>query len=343
MKAANNKHLPNGSANLEKDLIPNHKAIGGYFEWEINSENSLYYDQLVKLNKGRSALEYILRNQKYKKLYIPYFICDAILQPLIKLNLDYEFYHIDAQFRPKIEDIETESAVLFVNYFGLMNNKLSGLKQIYRELIVDNSMAFFSRPMESIHAFYSPRKFFGVPDGGFAFVSGNTPPLDVKQDVSYTRTAHLLKRLDVGAELGYEDFKKNESASDRTPMMKMSNLTQKILKSIHYEKIRQIRTNNFLFLHRHLSSLNELSTFINQAVVDGPMSYPFLKKNNSPLRKRLLENRIYVPQYWPNITRWVHAQSLEFYMYANTLPLPVDQRYDEKDMEIVVRLIKNYL
>lgn len=60
--------------------------IGGYFSFELNS---IYekYSNAVKLNAGRYALEYILRARKYKKVYIPYYICDSVMQPINELGV----------------------------------------------------------------------------------------------------------------------------------------------------------------------------------------------------------------------------------------------------------------
>ena len=68
--------------------------FGGYFELELN-EGKDYHAGAIKLNTGRNALEYILRVNKYKKIYLPFFTCDVLLQPIEKLKIDTEFYHID--------------------------------------------------------------------------------------------------------------------------------------------------------------------------------------------------------------------------------------------------------
>ena len=64
------------------------KAIGGYFELELQ-KNEEYHKDALSLNTGRNALEYILKANAYKKIYIPYFTCDVLLQPILKLKLKY--------------------------------------------------------------------------------------------------------------------------------------------------------------------------------------------------------------------------------------------------------------
>jgi hypothetical protein len=342
MKSQTRKKPGNTSFISEKRKDEWSKSIGGYFEWELPHHQEPYHNDLIKLNSGRSALEYIIRFRGYKKVYLPYYICDAILQPLNRLKLDYEFYSINADLEPPIIKLKEGDALLAVNYFGLMGIRLKALSNEYKELILDNSMAFFARPFDKIPCFYSPRKFFGVPDGGLAYLGKAHPQIILKKEVSYQKTTHLIKRLDLGAEQGYEDFKKNEAASKDRPVMQMSNLTRKILASINYQEILHTRNSNFLYLHRHLYRFNELSPLISKAEVNGPMFYPFLRNNNENLRERLISQRIYVARYWPNVPHWVKAnESIELYLYHNLIPLPIDQRYNLDDMDHILQQIQD--
>lgn len=95
--------------------------IGGYFSLEINEAQELH-GQALRLNAGRYALEYILKVRGYRKVYIPYYICDSALQPISRLGVPCEFYHINEQLEPAIElSPADDEAVLYVNYFGLKN------------------------------------------------------------------------------------------------------------------------------------------------------------------------------------------------------------------------------
>ena len=55
------------------------KEIGGYFELELN-KNREYHKNALKLNSGRNALIFILMNLKPRKIYLPYYICDSVLE-----------------------------------------------------------------------------------------------------------------------------------------------------------------------------------------------------------------------------------------------------------------------
>ena len=63
------------------------KPIGGYFELELSCFGNFPHRDGLLVNIGRNALELILRSIKnIKTLYIPYYTCDVVLEPLKKFN-----------------------------------------------------------------------------------------------------------------------------------------------------------------------------------------------------------------------------------------------------------------
>ena len=64
-------------------------------------------------------------------------------------------------------------------------------------------------------------------------------------DSSLGRFTHLLKRVELGPELAYRDFEDNENIISNLEILKMSNLTTKMLHSVDYERIKHKRRSNF--------------------------------------------------------------------------------------------------
>lgn len=315
------------------------KPIGGYLELETNNFGSVFHDKAIAVNSCRNALEYILLANNYKKIYIPYYTCDVTLQPIKRLNIDFEFYHLNNNFFPKIEAIEENEVLLFVNYFGLMNNSISILQEKYQNLIIDNAQAFYAKPFDTIPTIYSPRKFFGLPDGGFVY-SDKKLNINLETDKSDDRMSHLITRVEAGAEEGYKLFQQNENKLDDLPLQRMSKLTDKLLRNIDFETVRKKRNENFGILHRELKNGNEFSSIIEKPNINGPLVYPFLRKGNVKLRDLFIEERIFIATYWPNVWNWCDGESLEHYLADNLLPLPIDQRYGVEDMQKILLLIQ---
>lgn len=309
-----------------------YKDIGGYFELEL-PKGKEYHPDGIALNTGRNSLEYILRTRKYNKVYIPYYTCEVVLEPFKKLGIDFDFYRIDENLKPIIDfELRKGEAVLVNNYFGVTGHIVKKIASKYQNVIIDNSQAFFEKPIVGVDTFYSARKFFGVSDGAYLYTD---KPLSEKfeQDVSYARFEHLLGRIDLGAEKFYASFKQNDEALKNQPIKEMSKLTKRILKSINYEDVIRKRKENFLYLHKLLSSLNLLNLTLEDNLV--PMIYPLLIKNGKEMKKKLTEHKIFVATYWPNVKDWVENDNFENTLVNHLIALPIDQRYGKSEMKII--------
>ena len=311
------------------------QGIGGYFDIEL-AHRDHYHKNAIRLNTARNAFEYILSTKKYKKIYLPFYICDVMYEPLNRLGVPYEFYSIREDFSPQLPaSIGENEAFLYVNYFGLYRQRVEEVARQLPNLIIDNSQAFFCDPIRESDTFYSARKFFGVPDGAYLYTDTRIEsPLNT--DISYNRFTHLLKRADMGPEDAYKDFQQAEASLSNQPILTMSKLTAKLLSSINYNEVRQIRRENFAFLHQHLASRNELCVTLDGE--DVPMVYPFLA-GKPGARENLIAKRIFIAQYWHNVLESAAPSSFETKLAKFLLPLPVDQRYNRHDMQTIITLL----
>ena len=305
------------------------KEIGGYFGLELeNRFNNIPIDAIA-LNSARNALRYVVQAYGIKEIYIPYYTCPVVWEAIEKENCSVKYYHIDNNFMP-IEEFPQESFILYTNYFGICAKNVKELAEKYKNLIVDNSQAFYM-PKYGIASFNSIRKFFGVPDGALLFTD-KTLDENLEKDISFDRCSHLLKRLDVNAKFGYKDFQINDDKFNNEPIKYMSNLTKAIFNSTDIENAKQIRLNNFNFLHSHLKQSNELD--IKLDCDDIPLAYPYLLKDEV-LRQKLIKNKIYVAAYWNSMPKDYQEGIFQKYL----IPLPIDQRYKQEDMERILEVI----
>lgn len=316
------------------------QAIGGYFELELYTK-PLYHKNALALNSGRNAFEYILLANNYKKVYIPYFTCDVILQPLSRNNIAYEYYAINEHLEPvfNFEQLKHGEAFLYTNYFGLKDNYVHHITSSCSNVIIDNAQSFFSLPQNGADTFYSPRKFFGLPDGGYVYMKKSLELEFVEDETSINRMGHLLKRLALDAEEGYKDFRNNDESLNGQPILQMSRLTKKLLASIDYEEVSKRRIENFGFLHTELYKSNRLSALIDCEDIAAPLVYTFWVNNGKELREKLHSNRIYTPFYWSNVLSICAKDSIEFDFVSNMVHLPIDQRYDKSVLEFIIECI----
>lgn len=314
-----------------------HVAIGGYFGLELRKGQEFHADAIA-LNSARNSFEYILKIHVPAKVFIPKYTCDVMLEPLEKLHIPYEFYAIDERLEiTEQPELEAQEMIVYTNYFGVKDSYCDQISKKYgRQLIVDCSQAFYYQPPKGVHGIYSPRKFFGVADGGYA-VTDTKLQEEFVQDISYGRMDHLLKRIDRSPEEGFEDYKKNDQSLVGQPIKSMSKLTHALLRNVDYEAVRATRKRNFTQLHEALGNKNELSFEMND--IDAPMVYPYLVDDGAGKRKMLIENRVYTAMYWPNVLEWCAESELEYTLATNLLAIPVDQRYGEQEMAAIMEYL----
>ena len=310
------------------------EPVGGYFSLELPLVEE-YHKDALRLNTGRNCLENILRSRGYKKVYLPFFICSVVLEPFEKLGVQYVFYHVDERLELKVNpSVKAGEALLYVNYFGLKQRYVEHLARLYgTSLIIDNTQAFYAKPVTGIDTFYSCRKFFGVPDGAYLYTE-KTLGVELEQDESYDRMSHLLRRIDQGAESGYDDFRKNDDRLSGQSVLRMSRLTHRLMRGIDYEGVACRRRANYRLLEKELGESNNIVLDLEDDAV--PMIYPYLASIKG-VRERLIAEKVFVACYWPDVLDWVDGSSLEYCLASQMLPLPIDQRYGKETMSGVVK------
>ena len=323
------------------------QAIGGYFELADYEEGKGFPHQNgILLNTGRNALEYILRSiGEVKRIYLPYYTCEVVLEPLEKLHIPYIYYHINQQFE-MLDNIQSKEGEYIIanNYFGIKDAYIQQLARQYGDhLIVDCAQAFFAKPIPGIKAFYSPRKYVGVADGGVAYL-GNLPDDLVKvEEMESTgeHDNHLFKRKLFGAEAGFADYQVNEKKLDDQPIRSMSLQTKWLLDHIDYDNVVARRRENYEYLYKALGALNALMLPDTDSFAC-PMVYPFMSKTDRNLRKELIDNKVFVARYWPNVLDWTNKNEIEYILAEQMQPLPIDQRYGKEELERIINNIKEY-
>ena len=100
------------------------KEIGGYFELEEMAGEE-YYPDLYKVNLGRTALLWLLESHQYKKIYLPVFLCQSVIDICRDHDIEVEFYHLDADLNILLEERElpAEECLYLVSYYGQLTDE----------------------------------------------------------------------------------------------------------------------------------------------------------------------------------------------------------------------------
>ncbi len=318
------------------------KETGSFIEMQFRKGMALYKDgaDVTALNSGRAAIYHAFRCTGADCIYLPYYQCDTVRDFLLKKNVKIKYYYINSEFEPILDGNEPNSAVLLVNYYGIMGGgRMKRLAEKYKNVIIDNSQAFFSKPLENCMNVYSARKFVGVPDGAYV-VGKNADRFEYEQGYSSDTALFLLQRIEYGCEgKTYESRMVNEHRIDSEDIKKMSPLTRAILDGTDYQNIIDRRRENFSVARALFDKINKLdiSAFCDDEAV--PMVYPLVAEDDGLLGV-LLEHKHFQGHWWSYLLDEVAEDTFEYYISRYVIPITIDQRYNEDDIKDIYSVVK---
>jgi hypothetical protein len=309
-------------------------AIGGFFALELPDAGEPYHRGALALSSGRACLRRILECLRPARVWAPFYVCDVVLPAIAHAGASVDFYAIDESLEPLLPaGLTDRDVVMYVNYFGIKNGAAAGLAStLGRRAVIDDTQAFFQRGYAGAWSFNSARKFFGVPDGAYAYGEAlNTKPAP---DPGPIRYEHLVTQLFGDRERAFQQYRESEACVTDEPVA-MSSFTSRLLEGVDYGRIRAARERNFAQLHARLGSRNALR--IADAAPVAPYCYPLLLDRAVPWDE-LWRRRIFAPRLWADVEARLNGSAFawERQLASRLVPLPIDQRYNDTDMDRVV-------
>lgn len=315
-------------------------SYGGFLPLELSSrpENIDFFRRRgLSVASARAALKLLLLSDRsINKIYIPAFSCCSILETIKHCGIEYSLYHLTEEFLPEKVVLKSNEKLLYINYFGINDYSVSKVTRLFSKnsLIIDNSQALFSEPIEKIYAtIYSPRKYIGIPDGGYIYTSVKLDTSDVKE--CKNDIAHLCERRWGNRELAYKMFLDHEEKFSSDKLMNISQASHDFLMACDLSKISKCRKRNFNFLSHILN--NHLFVDLNEST---PLTFPLIHKDTVTTKKKLIEHKIFTPTYWSESNNH-YLNSFESYLVNSLIHLPIDQRYNEDDMSFISDLVNS--
>ena len=318
--------------------------IGSFIELQFSKGQEYYKgdSNIARLNSGRAAIYHAFRWTGCDSIWLPVYQCDTVRNFLNRKNVQIKYYRIDNEFNPIDLKQKANEAVLLVNYFGIMSNKrMEELASQFKDVIIDNSQAFFCKPIESCLNVYSCRKFVGVPDGAYVVGKNANKYLnEYQQGYSSDTSLFLLQRIEYGCEgKAYESRKANERRLDVEDVLKMSKLTETVLDGTDYELIKNKRKDNFgnaCALFNGINKINPLMYFDKDTV---PMVYPLVVEDDD-LINRLQNAKHFQGHWWSYILKETKESDFENWISRYIIPITIDQRYGEEELEYINSIVR---
>jgi hypothetical protein len=320
--------------------------IGSFIGLDFPDTGEYYQnvEHTARLNSARAGIYHACKLYQCDSVYLPYYLCPSVKAFLSRLGIKTKSYHISKQFDPLVSDQEEGHAFILVNHLGILSKaRMLEIAGKFRNVIIDNSAAFFSPPLEGCYTIYSPRKFFGVPDG--SYLVGENATIGIEeygQDISSATASYLFGEIELGTNATYKERMKNEARIDESEPLKMSKLTWKLLKCCNYSQAKQKRLENFMYIHNLFESINLLDPlkYFDETCI--PMVYPLVVKDLE-LAYYLRKRNVYVGRFWNYVLTEVVAGSFEAWLSKYMVPIPIDHRYGKEEMKYIYNLVSNKL
>ncbi len=329
------------------------KEIGSEF-WEQynpvciqNKSNEAY------LLSGRTALRFIIDDicitRKLRKVMLPSYCCESMIQPFIHLGIEVIFYEVNNQ-RIKYPYDNDSDAVLLIDFFGYKIAENSAIAKKEKEagkiVIYDATHKLDGNndvERYADYSFCSYRKWFYC---NYAKAIKHNGIFNNKKLMSYN---HYIKKRDEAAQ------KKRRYISgltnEKEVFLSEFNAAEQLLEEyIGYagvpvefdlNEITAKRRGNASYLVDELKRIEQIGLWRENILTDDtPMFVPILveKSIRDDLRKALINESIYCPVHWPKSEYHKDVNEL----YDVELSLVCDQRYSIADMERLVRVMEKF-
>ncbi len=318
--------------------------MGSFIELQFPKGYEFYKEEknIARLNTGRAAIWHAFRVLDCDCIWLPYYQCDTVRDFLKRKNVSIKYYHIDRHYNPIDLIPQKREAVLLVNYYGIMSSRrMADLANGFENVIIDNSQAFFSKPINKCMNVYSCRKFVGVPDGAYVIGENAEKYTDeYAQCCSSDTSLFMLQRIEYGCEgKAYKSRQLNEHRIDTEDCLQMSKLTRTILDGTNYEYIIRKRKENFDTARELFDDVNLLNVseyYDNETV---PMVYPLLVEDDG-LLERLQEAKHFQGHWWSYLCDELPQDTAEYWISRYMIPITIDQRYCDGDICSVKEMLK---
>lgn len=328
---------------------------------------------------GRAAIVLALRSiaenrpEIEKKCLLPAYMCDTVFFPFEQEGWRIYFYHVNKKLEADEEELSRlmeriRPGLLFIHaYYGVDTWKpMRSLFQRWKAqgvcIMEDVTQSYYLEGIgkEADYVVGSLRKWYPVPDGGFA--ASGEPLIRVgiypEEEFTEKRMELLTEKWEYlyGAgspeekkEMKTDFLKKNREMEEWLDRYKgiggISGLSAGMLSKVNEEECRNKRKENYRYLYGRLRGKRQLWPILSDDEDRGtaPLYLAVYAKDREELQSFLIKHDIYAPVLWPvgRENRDCLTED-EKYIYRHMLALPIDQRYGRQEMERIEGVLDEY-
>ena len=313
------------------------------------AENEVY------LLSGRTALRFIIddifKYRKIRKVLLPSYCCESMIQPFLSMGIDVQFYQVGFSHIDYPYDNDAD-VILLIDFFGYANPQNYEIARVEKQagkiIIYDATHKINGNPQVQQYADYSfcsYRKWFycnfskvvkynGLFNDDIVLKSNNLY-IDIRNKAALQKAEYMA-----GITKEKESYLSNFSLAEQILDEDYVGYSGEPV-SFDINEIVFKRRENATYLISQLRKFSEIKLWKDGIQSgDAPLFVPILIDPHirNDLRSALIKENIYCPIHWPKSP--LHGECNE--LYDMELSLICDQRYDIADMERMIKVIKEY-
>lgn len=296
---------------------------------------------------ARAALAALLVARRVKRLWLPAYVCRALVEGVTRAGVEPIWYGVDDRLNCDVEAVRAglapDDAVLTICWFGRPPEaKFQMLASDFPSLLIIEDRAQALDPGTGIPGairLYSPRKLLGVADGGL-LVGADLPAPPTQPGLPDLWTANDLRRADTEGrdpDTWFPVYRAREAAFDAEPRC-CSDRTLAALDLVEIQPEADGRRRNWESLAAHLAPF---ALWSDPAPQFAPLAFPVVVPNAADFVAHLADRRIWAARHWeklPSPRRFDAAHRLS----ARCVSLPLDGRYGRPEMMRIVDAVREF-
>lgn len=326
------------------------RAIGGFFPLRLPQGVTPPASVLSQWTRGggetwllhnaRSALHALWNGIRPRRVWLPAYVC-AEVAAAVPSGVGTCYFPLSEDLLPRVEFLSTQlrdgDHVLAIDYFGRPPSpEFIALVHARPSVgwIEDRAQAI--DPPDTAWGdwlLYSPRKLFGVPDGGILAAHRKALwPLETSPGTDLTFALPSLQRFEDPDEIGNQRWHAayvREEAAMAVGLQRMSRLSLEVLGAVDARADCAARRGNYRVLY---GRLGEWALFPGAELCFSPLGFPIRVVSAATLSRRLSEKRIFAARHWASLPSDPSVFASEHRLAQEILTLPCDYRYGERDM-----------
>ncbi len=291
---------------------------------------------------GRAALAALLRHRGIRRLWLPAYVCTNLADGAGDSEILWYGTGERLEVAPEAFDaVQPGDAVVVIDYFGRSPSEaVRNLAQNRDMLWIEDRAQAMAPDAEAFGevVLHSPRKLFGVGDGGILI--GDGLPDATGCDDTDMFVPNDLRAADPDGQdpkPWFDAFRAREAGFDAAPLP-ISPRTLAALKAVDPSAEIAARKANWTVLAQALS---DIALWPMKDVAFAPLAFPVVVNDAAALSAHMAESRIWCARHWAELPS-PQSFAAEHDLSRKGLSLPLDGRYDSSDMERIVAAIRRF-